>query len=160
YGAAGRRRRRATRRARTGRLSEVLRRRSPLAAQRGPAAGRSGRRGGRPPRARRGAAERGGRARGGPSRLIPITRIREYAGVAEYTFLTTWCVDAPIEAVWEAIYESERWPEWWKGVENVVELESGDADGVGSVSRYTWKSRLPYRLEFDMRTTRVERPHL
>jgi uncharacterized protein YndB with AHSA1/START domain len=86
--------------------------------------------------------------------------MREYRGVAEYTFLTTWCVDAPIEAVWDAIYDSESWPEWWKGVEKVVELEPGDSDGVGTVSRYTWKSRLPYRLEFDMRTTRVERPHL
>jgi len=92
--------------------------------------------------------------------LIPIPRAREYSGVAEYTFLTTWCLDAPLDAVWDAIYDSERWPEWWKGVERVVELEPGGPDGVGSVSRYTWKSRLPYRLEFDMRTTRVERPHL
>ena len=92
--------------------------------------------------------------------MISIPRVREYPNVAEYTFLTTWCLDAPIEAVWDAIYESERWPEWWKGVERVVELEPGDDDGVGSVSRYTWKSRLPYRLEFDMRTTRVERAHL
>ena len=80
--------------------------------------------------------------------------------MAEYTFLTTWAVDAPIEAVWDAIFESEHWSEWWKGVEKVVELEPGDDDGVGSLQRYTWKSRLPYRLEFDMRTTRVERPHL
>ncbi len=28
------------------------------------------------------------------------------------------------------------------------------------MSRYTWKSKLPYRLEFEMRTTRVERPKL
>jgi len=92
--------------------------------------------------------------------LIPTRPVREYRSVAEYTFLTTWCLDAPIEEVWDAIHDSERWPEWWKGVERVVELEPGDADGVGGVSRYTWKSRLPYRLEFDMRTTRVERPHL
>ncbi|MFL5884304.1 MAG: SRPBCC family protein [Thermoleophilaceae bacterium] len=80
--------------------------------------------------------------------------------MADYTFLTTWAVDAPLDAVWDAIHDSGRWPEWWKGVEKVVELEPGDDDGVGGVSRYTWKSRLPYRLEFDMRTTRVERPHL
>ena len=92
--------------------------------------------------------------------MIPEWGKREYRCMADYTFLTTWCLDAPIEAVWDAIYDSERWPDWWKGVEKVVELEPGDADGVGSVSRYTWKSRLPYRLEFDMSTTRVERPHL
>ena len=27
---------------------------------------------------------------------------------------------------------------------------------VGSVRRFTWKSRLPYRLTFDMKVTRVE----
>ena len=30
---------------------------------------------------------------------------------------------------------------------------------TGQLARYTWKSRLPYELEFEMRTTRVERPH-
>jgi hypothetical protein len=40
-----------------------------------------------------------------------------------------------------------------------VKIEPGDEEGVGSLGRYVWKSRLPYRLEFDMRITRVERPH-
>ena len=80
--------------------------------------------------------------------------------MARYEFLTTWCIAAPIERVWDVLYDSERWPEWWRGVERVRVLEPGDADRVGELSRYTWKSRLPYRLEFDMRTTRVERPHL
>jgi uncharacterized protein YndB with AHSA1/START domain len=80
--------------------------------------------------------------------------------MASYEFLTTWCLDAPIDRVWDALYASERWPDWWRGVERVQVLEPGDADRVGELSRYTWKSRLPYRLEFDMRTTRVERPFL
>jgi uncharacterized protein YndB with AHSA1/START domain len=80
--------------------------------------------------------------------------------MADYSFLTTWVLDAPIDRVWDALYDSEHWPEWWRGVERVRVLEPGDADRVGELSRYTWKSRLPYRLEFDMRTTRVERPHL
>jgi uncharacterized protein YndB with AHSA1/START domain len=79
--------------------------------------------------------------------------------VARYRFLTTWCLDAPIERVFEAIHDTESWPNWWRGVEDVVELEPGDGDGVGSLARYTWKSRLPYRLEFDMRVTRVKRPY-
>jgi hypothetical protein len=45
-------------------------------------------------------------------------------------------------------------------VESVVKVEDGDDEGVGSLGRYVWKSRLPYRLEFEMRTTRVERPYL
>jgi uncharacterized protein YndB with AHSA1/START domain len=80
--------------------------------------------------------------------------------MADYRFLTTWVLDAPIERVWDALYDSERWPEWWRGVERVQVLEPGDADRVGELSRYTWRSRLPYSLEFDMRTTRVERPFL
>jgi len=80
--------------------------------------------------------------------------------MARYQFLTTWCLQAPRNDVFEAVHDAERYPEWWKGVERVVELTPGDDDGVGSLSRYTWRSRLPYRLEFDMRVVRVERPHL
>jgi len=80
--------------------------------------------------------------------------------MASYRFLTTWCLEAPIEPVWEAIHDSERWPEWWRGVERVVELDPGDEDGIGQVGRYTWKSRLPYELSFEVTTLRKERPHL
>ncbi len=82
------------------------------------------------------------------------------AGVRRYDFLTTWVLEAPRERVWEAIWESERWPEWWRGVERVVRLEPGDERGLGQRSRLTWRSRLPYELDFEVRTTRVERPHL
>ena len=76
--------------------------------------------------------------------------------MAKYRFVTIWHVTAPIESVWNEIYHSEFWPNWWKGVESVVELKRGDKDGIGSVRRYTWKSLLPYNLTFDMRTVRVE----
>jgi uncharacterized protein YndB with AHSA1/START domain len=78
--------------------------------------------------------------------------------MAEYAFLTAWRVAAPRERVFEVIHASERWPEWWRGVESVVKLEEGDAEGRGSLGRYTWRSRLPYRLRFEMRITRVDRP--
>ena len=77
-----------------------------------------------------------------------------------YEFVTLWRVKAPVEIVWNEIYHSSEWPAWWKGVENVVEVRKGDERGVGSVHRYTWKSKLPYRLSFDMQTTRVEPPML
>ena len=79
--------------------------------------------------------------------------------MAAYRFLTTWLLEAPRERVFQEIWDSERWPTWWRGVESVVEVEPGDDEGVGSLGRYVWKSRLPYRLEFEMRITRVERPH-
>ena len=75
--------------------------------------------------------------------------------MANYEFVTIWRVKAPIEKVWELIYHSENWPEWWRGVEKVEKLKEGDANHVGALFRYTWKSKLPYRLMFEMETTRV-----
>jgi len=80
--------------------------------------------------------------------------------LAEYRFLTTWLLRADLDPVWDAIYESERWPEWWSGVLEADKLEEGDETGVGQYGRYVCKSKLPYRLEFFVRTTKVERPHL
>jgi hypothetical protein len=80
--------------------------------------------------------------------------------MADYSFLTTWLLDSPREPVWEAIYAQERWPEWWRGVEEATEVRAGEDGGVGSVARMVWKSLLPYRVEFEVTTTRVERPHL
>jgi hypothetical protein len=80
--------------------------------------------------------------------------------MAEYKFLTTWLLEADRERVWEAVYESERWPEWWKGVLETERLADGDERGIGQVGRYVWKSKLPYRLEFFIETTHVERPFL
>ena len=74
--------------------------------------------------------------------------------------LTTWLFEALLERVWDAIYESERWPEWWHGVLEAEKLEEGDESGVGEYRRYVWKSKLPYKLEFFVRTTRVEEPYL
>ena len=80
--------------------------------------------------------------------------------MASYRFLTAWVIESPIDPVWDAIYDAERWPEWWPGVECVIELEPGGEQKVGSLSRHRWRSRLPYAVEFESRTTVVERPHL
>ena len=77
-----------------------------------------------------------------------------------YEFVTIWRVKAPLESVWNEIYHSPDWPTWWNGVESVFELRKGDERGVGSVYRYTWKSKLPYRLSFEMKIVRVEPPLL
>jgi hypothetical protein len=77
-----------------------------------------------------------------------------------YEFVTIWRVKAPIESAWNEIYHSDEWPTWWKGVESVVEVRKGDESGVGSIRHYAWKSKLPYRLSFDMQTIRVEPPRL
>ena len=80
--------------------------------------------------------------------------------MARYSFETAWKLGAPREEVFSVLHDSERWPEWWRGLERVVKLEDGDAEGRGSLGRYTWRARVPYRVEFDVRITRVERPEL
>jgi uncharacterized protein YndB with AHSA1/START domain len=78
----------------------------------------------------------------------------------DYRFLTTWLLECDRERVWDAIYESEAWPEWWRGVEVAEKLAEGDELGIGQRGRYIWRSRIPYAVEFEIRTTRVERPLL
>ncbi len=76
--------------------------------------------------------------------------------MADYAFVTIWQFKAPQQQVWDLIFHCEDWPKWWRGVEKVEKLKDGDDRHVGAVHRYTWKSKLPYRLIFEMETTRVE----
>ena len=76
----------------------------------------------------------------------------------QYQFVTTWFLEATPEAVFDALLHSESWPDWWRGVTRVEELERGDADGLGNVRRYTFRSLLPYSLTFQMRSTMIDRP--
>ena len=80
--------------------------------------------------------------------------------MAEYRFLTTWLIEAERERVWDAIYDSERWPEWWHGVEEASRIAGGDERGIGQVGSYVWRSRLPYPVRFQITTTRVDPPRL
>jgi hypothetical protein len=69
-------------------------------------------------------------------------------------------VEAPRERAWEVIEDTVGWPQWWRGVVRVDELEPGDADRVGSRYLIEWRSRLPYPLEFEFTVDRVDRPRL
>jgi len=80
--------------------------------------------------------------------------------VAHYEFLTAWLLDAPIERVWDELFDVAAWPSWWKGVTEARELEPGDPDGVGKVFTISWRSFLPYDLTFVTTVTRVEKPGL
>lgn len=80
--------------------------------------------------------------------------------MADYRFLTTWIVDAPIGRVWDAVYGIEHWPEWWRGVERVDELFHGEGDGEGTIYRHVWRSKIPYAVAFTVTVTRVQKPHL
>jgi hypothetical protein len=73
----------------------------------------------------------------------------------KFCFVTIWRIEAPISQVCDAISDCLHWPHWWKGVEKVEELETGDMSGIGGLRRFTWKGWLPYRLTFDIRVTRI-----
>ncbi len=78
--------------------------------------------------------------------------------MARYEFLTTWLLPAPRTVVWDAIQDATRWPSWWRGVQESVELDRGDGDGVGRRYRVRWRGAVPYSVEFEFEVLRVERP--
>ena len=56
--------------------------------------------------------------------------------------------------------DCESWPRWWRGVEDVAELDAGDARRVGSAYRVTWRApAVPYRVRFDFHVDAVDEPH-
>ena len=69
-------------------------------------------------------------------------------------------MEAPRERAWEVIDDALSWPEWWRGVVRVDELDPGGPDRVGSRYEIEWRSRLPYPLAFEFTTERVERPRV
>lgn len=80
--------------------------------------------------------------------------------MSDYKFVTVWTIDAPLADVWREIKDTDSWPEWWKGVVRVVELKKGNDDGLGSIHRSTWRSALPYTLEFDSEIVRIDEMRL
>jgi len=79
--------------------------------------------------------------------------------MAEYSFITEWEFDAPIESVWDEIYNPGSWPEWWDYVERATEIKKGDDLGVGSLWIYRWKTRLFYSFTFYVETYLVQPPY-
>ena len=76
--------------------------------------------------------------------------------MAQFELTTEWRIRSSLGKAWEALSHSERWPQWWRGLECVVELDAGGKDGIGNLRRFSWKGMLPYQLTVDIRTTRIE----
>jgi uncharacterized protein YndB with AHSA1/START domain len=77
---------------------------------------------------------------------------------ADYHYISTWQLQAPIERVWAAISDLEQLPAWYPAVQEVQTLTPGDPDAVGSRVRYLLKGRLPMRLAFEATIARVDPP--
>ena len=78
------------------------------------------------------------------------------ADTTGYVFIDEWEVDAPIEAVFDALADARTYPRWWRPV--YLEVKADGAPEVGTVSRQRFKGRLPYTLNITSKVTRLERP--
>ena len=68
----------------------------------------------------------------GCARRYAIRRARRLIELrASYSFLTTWILDAPRGNVWDAIYEIEQWPAWWRGVGASTSSSTATVTGSG-----------------------------
>ena len=74
--------------------------------------------------------------------------------MADYHYVSTWQLQAPIERVWAALNDLEHLPVWYRGVQQAREVAPGDPQGVGRRVRYVIKGRLPLRLAFEATTIR------
>jgi carbon monoxide dehydrogenase subunit G len=78
--------------------------------------------------------------------------------VKRYRFLSTWLVQAPREDVWALLQNAVEWPQWWRGVQSVVELDPGDAEGIGARHDIAWRSAIPYPVRFEFTTEESRAP--
>jgi uncharacterized protein YndB with AHSA1/START domain len=80
--------------------------------------------------------------------------------MTDYAFATTWDLAAPIDRVWAALVDVERWQEWFPVIREIRQVEPGGPEGVGRVLEVTARSALPYDLRMRLQMTRVEAPAL
>jgi uncharacterized protein YndB with AHSA1/START domain len=75
----------------------------------------------------------------------------------EYVFVDEWDVDAPQDAVWDALADARTYPDWWTPV--YIEV-SGDCEpAVGCETRHHFKGRLPYTLKTTSKIVAADRPN-
>jgi mannose-6-phosphate isomerase-like protein (cupin superfamily) len=77
---------------------------------------------------------------------------------AGYVFVDEWDVDAPIEAVFDALADARTYPLWWRSV--YIDVEASGPPAVGAITRQHFKGRLPYHLRTSSHVIRLERPTL
>jgi len=67
-----------------------------------------------------------------------------------FDLVSHWRIPAPVDRVWHALTDVQGWPHWWPYVRSVRTLRPGGADGVGSVRRIQWATRLPYEIVIEV----------
>jgi uncharacterized protein YndB with AHSA1/START domain len=76
--------------------------------------------------------------------------------LANYHFVTTYHLPAPITAVWDALRRFDAYPTWSRGFIKSRERISGGRPTVA----YRVRGRLPYTLAFEAEVSRSEPPTL
>ena len=71
-------------------------------------------------------------------------------------FIDEWDVDAPQEAVFDALADARTYPEWWRPV--YIAVQADGPPEVGRVSHQEFKGRLPYHLKMRSTIVRLEPP--
>jgi uncharacterized protein YndB with AHSA1/START domain len=74
----------------------------------------------------------------------------------DYLFIDEWDVDAPQDAVFDALADAGTYPEWWRPV--YIDVESDGPPQVGCVTQQHFKGRLPYTLRTRSEIVRYEPP--
>jgi uncharacterized protein YndB with AHSA1/START domain len=92
------------------------------------------------------------------NRTAPEHEDRSVLTAAAYVFVDEWDVDAPVEAVFDALADARTYPDWWRPV--YIEIQTDGPPAVGRVARQRFKGRLPYRLHTSSRIVALERPRL
>ena len=78
---------------------------------------------------------------------------------AHYHFISRWTLDASCEEVYRVLEKATDLPRWWPSVYlEVVELEKGQANGVGKYLALHTKGWLPYTLRWNFRVTEAQFP--
>jgi uncharacterized protein YndB with AHSA1/START domain len=75
---------------------------------------------------------------------------------SEYVFIDEWDVDAPQDAVFEALADARTYPRWWRPV--YIDVDADCPPRVGCVSQQEFKGRLPYHLKTRSEIVRYEPP--
>ena len=75
--------------------------------------------------------------------------------MTEFSLKTIWHIPAPIESVWPCLIHTESWPDWWKYVASVKEIEPGSPQGILNKRSYRWHTCLPYSLHLEMTVTQL-----
>jgi hypothetical protein len=80
--------------------------------------------------------------------------------VQRYFFVTNWKIEAPLESVWNTIYDVDEWPTWWPCVKSVRSLEPGGSNDIGKKQLLVWKGFLSYKLCFQIELIEKQMPFL